>query len=330
MEMKYSMEAEIRPEDGAAKQEELLAQAANKVSAKDNADIFFFNSILNPIAVDALIQQVLDHRGKDQHALNNVFLILVTGGGDPNLAFRLARFLQDTYKVFTLCVSGYCKSAGTLVAIGAHEIVFSVFGELGPLDVQLPNAGDWSHSSGLCVANTFTSLQEPMMQCFDKVLSHLSWMRPTLTLKMATEIASSITTGLFSEIYGQIQPLQVGETSRAMEIGLAYGQRLNNHSKNLKDNESLKKLVESYSSHGFVIDKTEASLLFRNVRRTNKLENDLLSILAKDGRYPNSNPDPDIRLLSKYSAKNGNNGNAPNSTEAPRANGIGRSIAPKI
>ncbi len=33
----------------------------------------------------------------------------------------------------TLWVIGPCKSAGTLVAIGAHEIAFAPHGELGPL-----------------------------------------------------------------------------------------------------------------------------------------------------------------------------------------------------
>jgi ClpP class serine protease len=34
-------------------------------------------------------------------------------------------------------VSGYCKSAGTLIALGANELAFGEHGELGPLDVQI-------------------------------------------------------------------------------------------------------------------------------------------------------------------------------------------------
>ena len=33
----------------------------------------------------------------------------------------------------------HCKSAGTLLALGADEIIMSNLSELGPLDIQLPD-----------------------------------------------------------------------------------------------------------------------------------------------------------------------------------------------
>lgn len=66
-----------------------------------------------------------------------MLFMLVTTGGDADAAYRLATTLQNHYETITCYVTGYCKSAGTLVAIGAHSLVMSDCGELGPVDVQL-------------------------------------------------------------------------------------------------------------------------------------------------------------------------------------------------
>jgi ATP-dependent protease ClpP protease subunit len=47
----------------------------------------------------------------------NLFMILVTNGGDPDVAYRIARCIQNHYERFTVCVSGVCKSAGTLLLL---------------------------------------------------------------------------------------------------------------------------------------------------------------------------------------------------------------------
>lgn len=43
--------------------------------------------------------------------------------------------LRERSRAFPL--GGYCKSAGTLLVLGGNELIFSIFGELGPLDVQI-------------------------------------------------------------------------------------------------------------------------------------------------------------------------------------------------
>src|SRR5262245_43794482 len=86
-----------------------------------------------------------------------------------------------------------------------------------------------------------------------------------ITTKLAAEMASTLVTGLYSQISAQVDPLRLGEMQRAMEIAMAYGQRLDAYDSNLKRN-ALQKLVSSYPSHGFVIDRKEARDLFHKVR----------------------------------------------------------------
>ena len=84
--------------------------------------------------------------------------------------------------------------------------------------------------------------------------------------------------GPFTPLYSQIDPLLVGEAGRAMSIGSAYGQRLLRYGKNILPAE-LQKLITNYPYHGFVIDRQEASDLFKVVRDPSKEELRLLEFL---------------------------------------------------
>ena len=89
-------------------------------------------------------------------------------GGDADPAYRIARCLQTKYERFLFYVSGYCKSAGTLVAIRAHQLIVSDHGELGPLDVQMSKKDElWETQSGLTVMDTLTMLQDNAFRAFE-------------------------------------------------------------------------------------------------------------------------------------------------------------------
>jgi len=96
-----------------------------------------FNATMERGADRRFIKQCGKRKGRD-----NVLCIVVTNDGDADTAYRAARCLQSRYERVTVLVSGMCKSAGTLLALGAHDLVFSQYGELGPLDVQLMKADD--------------------------------------------------------------------------------------------------------------------------------------------------------------------------------------------
>jgi hypothetical protein len=75
--------------------------------------------------------------------------------------------------------------------------------------------------------------------------------------------------GLVSPIFEKLDPVTIGEDYRSNRLALAYAERLNVEAKNLVrriEFDALETLLSSYQSHGFVIDKTEAENLFRNVK----------------------------------------------------------------
>lgn len=152
-------------------------------------------------------------------------VLLITEGGDPDAAYRIARVFQNDYERAIYLISGYCKSAGTLAAIGAHEIVFGPHGELGPRDVQMSKRDDLNEmQSGQTVMAALETLQQKAFMAFEQyfvdVQEH-SFGR--ISTKTAVELSAKLAAGLFSPIYQQIDPMHVEEAGRASSIALRTG-----------------------------------------------------------------------------------------------------------
>ena len=251
------------------------------VSGELEADIILYNGPIFRPTDSKFIEECLKRRRR-----KNVILLLVTPGGDADAAYRISRCLQSAYERFFLYVSGCCKSAGTLIALGAHELIISDHGELGPLDVQMSKKDElWETQSGLAVIDTLTTLRDNAFASFEYYFLEIKKRsNDAITSKTATELATEMTTGLFSPLYCQVDPLHIGEAGRAMSIASHYGQRLLNKGRNIELN-ALKFIITAYPSHGFVIDRQEASSLFKQVREPSKMETLLAENLGELSRW---------------------------------------------
>lgn len=195
---------------------------------------------------------------------NRVCLILVTYGGDPDAGYRISRALHHHYDEVEILIPDVCKSAGTLICIGANKLIFGDMGELGPLDIQLSKPDElFENMSGLDIIQALNNLEDQMLASFKKSLVDIRG-GGGLRTKMAADISVKLAESLFAPIASRIDPLTLGEHQRAMQIAFDYGHRLNEVSKSLKQ-DALIRLVSNYPSHGFVIDRKEASTLFNNV-----------------------------------------------------------------
>jgi hypothetical protein len=120
--------------------------------------------------------------------------------------------------------------------------------------------------SGLTVLDALSQLENKAFNLFeDAMLKIVQSSGGRVTFKTATHIAVELSKGMIAPIMAQIDPMHVGEVSRALKIGEEYGRRLSDISGNLQDG-ALQLLVHEYPSHGFVIDKQEAGRLFNYVR----------------------------------------------------------------
>jgi hypothetical protein len=288
--------------DDRKKRTERLRAAIAKIEKTSGADVLFINS---PMA-DGLDMTVIRKIGARKRR-KNVFLILITVGGSADCGFRIARCLQECYDTFTAVVPGWCKSAGTLVCVGAYDLVIGDLGELGPLDVQLAKPDELALvASGLNIDSAFRSLKTVAFQMFETFLiDTLDKSSGRITTKTASEIAANMTVGLLSPVFQQMDPMKIGEDFRSTLIAEQYTLRLDAHrrARNLihdDDIDAVDALVRGYPSHRFVIDRTEARLLFR---RVSPLEGALAEVVGAlgDAITPVSSPrqQPVIEFLNK-------------------------------
>lgn len=252
---------------------------ADFVSATD-CDIYIYSGVITQEGADQLVNKVLNNPTRRK----NSALVLTTNGGDPNAAYRIARILQRHYSSsggFSLYVLGLCKSAGTLIALGAKEVIMTDFGELGPLDIQIPKIDELNHESGLVYSQALLALRAHAFDFFESCYLTLKERSGgTISTRTASTIASSLAVGLFSPLAEQIDPLKVGEAVRALDISQAYGQRLT------KNSTALNSLINGYSDHGFVIDWMEAKELLGNVRLLSQDEDEAFGDAKSRFRHP--------------------------------------------
>ncbi|MBL8299948.1 MAG: hypothetical protein JNN30_16535 [Rhodanobacteraceae bacterium] len=219
----------------------------------------------------------------------NAFLALITTGGDPDAAYRIARCLRHNYETLTIFTPGLCKSAGTLICLSANEIVVGDEGELGPLDIQINKPDEILEAgSGLDVGESLDILKQNTITTFEEFLVEIRFANGIST-KTAAELAAKLAIGIFTPIYGQIDPLRYGEIQRAMRVARLYGERLNQYGKILKHGvTSLNRLINSYPSHTFVIDRKEAKEIFGKVRAPDQQERAMGRLLASMAKSHNA------------------------------------------
>lgn len=241
-----------------------LEPLADAISKTHGCDIVFFNGEISQTSSGDFIQSVLSRKRRE-----NLLLVLVTPGGDPDAAFKIGRAMQAHYADSFVYISGWCKSAGTLVAIAANRLFIGARGELGPLDIQIAKTDEIAEmGSGLTVDAAMKTLEVTASRMFINTLFRIRQETGGMIMtRTASELAASMVTKMLEPIFSQIDPLKIGENSRAMNITKAYGARLNDHSKNLVNARSLDYLVSAYPDHGFVIDLEEARALFKRVDR---------------------------------------------------------------
>jgi hypothetical protein len=291
---------------------------ATKLADATDSDILLYSGDIERPYDDKLIDLCMEKERR-----KNVLLILCSRGGNPDAAYRMARGLQDHYTKFTVLLGGRCKSAGTLIAMGAHELVMSDHAELGPVDVQVGKKDElFETASGLTVLNALTELENKAFELFEKTALRIKFRSDgSVTFKTATLIATELAKGIIAPIMAQVDPMHVGEVSRAMKIGKEYGQRLIQVSKNL-NTDALDHLVDDYPSHGFVIDRKEASDLFVNVRDITEDEAVLTKLLRSAIREPSENPILFFMSKTTKEAENDSD-NAPSAGEGKDSAGAG-------
>ncbi|MBX3434445.1 MAG: hypothetical protein KF847_14080 [Pirellulales bacterium] len=268
-----------------------------RVADENDADLYLYAGPVTYRAEREFNQTLRTNRSR-----KNAFCILTTYGGSADVAYQIVRSLQRFYSSgkFILFVDSICKSAGTLIAMGANGIVMSDTAELGPLDVQVLKPGELGELvSGLTPAQALETLRDALFASFEFYFLNLrERSQGQIATRTAAELAVELAVGSFKPIYEQFDPMRLGENERSVAIARAYGNRIK--TENVKD-DSIEALIKGYPSHGFVIDRDEAGQLFNCVRSPTESESLLAAALRPACEQALAWPSPVIRCIKVQS-----------------------------
>ena len=202
-----------------------FANIRHPLSGVDSSDIAPFQDLLSDCAKDC-----------------DIDLLLQTNGGDIDSAEKMVAMLRNRAASFRLIVTERAKSAGTLMAMAADEIVMSATSELGPIDPQITISQPDGRMIHRPAQSFLDGLEDIKQQITDEggvnpaYYPLLSQLDPALLDLCKKELRHSRE---FAEKWLKKYMLK-SDSSKAEAIA-----------KKLAD-------VKQYSSHGIVIDHEEA------------------------------------------------------------------------
>lgn len=111
------------------------------------------------LGVALALNSMLRKMGKDSD-LSNLDVLLDSGGGDLDSAYKILQILKSHAKCVTVVVPFYAKSAAALIALGADNLQMCRAGELGPIDPQVLDPDSDMMVPALSIKNAMNFINE--------------------------------------------------------------------------------------------------------------------------------------------------------------------------
>jgi hypothetical protein len=256
---------------------------------------------LHPCTVRTIHEMLGAQRGQAD-------VVIRSPGGCLCCAYQIARELRRRFDRLGMFVPLAAKSAATLIALAADELVLGDLGELGPLDGHFSDKqrADFPvDRSRLEVFSALDQVKKHAIETFDELartVSHNSGMRGEDVCRIATEFAARICEPLYAQLTAQT----VGQSVRVMEMTVAYAERvLRRYRPDLyaqNGSAIIERLVRGYADHGFVIDREELAEIGIPARNPTAAEAPLVARLAS-ALEKVSGEEPFIELIDAVEGK---------------------------
>lgn len=179
-----------------------------------------------------------------------ISLLLHTNGGNTAAAWRLVNLIKTFCDEFEVLIPYKAMSAGTLISLGAGNIVMTKQAALGPIDPSL------THPLGPQVPNGNQLARIPVS--VEAVRGFLDAAKDDLDIKDGGLLAS-----ILNELSNKVHPLVLGEIFRSRaQIRFLAEKLLNEH---VQDSEKVRAIVDflcaDSGSHDYTINRREALAL---------------------------------------------------------------------
>lgn len=226
-----------------------------------------FDSGLGEDSTEYLVRELLrDAFGypKSGESPQPINVLLSSPGGHLDSAYSAALYLSSYPNSLNVYVPAHAKSASTLLALCADHFYLSAFGELGPLDTQIPDPRN--PANNVSALDCYKSVDyvrdfgfKTMTDALPKLVDATERRIPVNEL---LAMSSSYAIGAIAPLLGTITTLDFGGWGRSLRIGERYARNLMRAKEKYGDPGKIDtiayNLVYGYTHHLFPIDINEA------------------------------------------------------------------------
>lgn len=203
-------------------------------------------------------------------------LVIFTAGGDTEAPWRMVTLIREFCKKFAVLIPHRAHSAGTLLALGADEIVMTRLGVLGPIDP--------SRTHPLLPRREGAPEAEPVS--VQDMRHAMQFIREAAGPGMENWYTPDALAHIVGALFDKIHPLAIGAIEQSYALSKLIGMRcLSTHMDPQKEGPQIKeivdKLCDEYKSHGYQIARREASDIgLKIVHAPDSVESALLSLMT--------------------------------------------------
>lgn len=240
--------------------ERIERERNSKVIAYVTGDRINMGGQIGTDVPDVLIEH-LDRIGKAE----TISLVLYTRGGDILAAWNIVNLIREFCNQLELIVPNKCRSAGTLIALGANRIVMTKQGTLGPIDPSI------TRDMSPIIPNTDPpqqlSLSVESVKGYFQLLKNEFGVRGNSSLSSAyLKLSEYIHPAVLGDVYRTQKQIQM-LASKLLEMS-NYPRR--------KSKRIVSFLCSDSGSHDYTISRTEAKNLGLNIEiPTQDIYNDI-------------------------------------------------------
>ncbi|MDD5639390.1 MAG: hypothetical protein PHR47_01105 [Candidatus Pacebacteria bacterium] len=245
------------------------------------------------VAIDIIpiISEQLRKIGKT----DKIDLFLYTAGGDTMVPWRLVSMIREYCNSFSVIIPYKAHSAGSMIALGADEIIMSDLSEISPIDPSTANI--FNPIDPINPQNRIPISVEDVIAYFDLAKNKFGIKDDENLTKIFNK---------FVEANPQIHPLSLGNINRTHNLIRLIAKRLLKSHKNKMKDEEIDKVVKYFTedlySHTYFIGRKEAKeeLGLKTIEEadseTAQLMSDLFSEYAKEMELQNNVWNPENEL----------------------------------
>jgi len=249
---------------------------------------YLFASDIDAASSISLRKNILEFKRKNPQ-VNEIDFILESNGGQAPFSYRIIRTLRKNFEKVNIVVAFWAKSAATLLAFGGTTIIMDEYAEFGPLDTQYTVDSeekiDPEVQSALLDESSLNRIEQRAQERLQIMFYQIQRKKMVKISKgkLFEQLVQYIPS-FYNPLISKIDPYQIGERARRLELMERYTQRILVSYNNLPRAERfglVEFIVNKCPDHGYIIDYDLISLYLPNVFTSASISSEFAEILTR-------------------------------------------------